>query len=160
MFKRLKHWLGGAPEAPAGGPLHKRVLVVDDDEGIRRIVSLHLESMGYEPEVYPSAEAAWKHLNKHAGRYRLMVIDVHLQGESGLDLTRKIRSDNRFKRTPVLIMSGVVPPSELERVEDAVARVAILNKPFHIEKFKSAVDELLHRGRDMVDPGATHRKTI
>ena len=68
-----------------------RILVVDDDDGIRRVIRDYLEEHGYEVETAASA----KELDAHLARARpdLIVLDVMMPGEDGLAVCRRLSSE-------------------------------------------------------------------
>ena len=118
------------------GPL----LVVDDDEGVRVLVSALVEQAGYVPRPAATGEEALAALDSE--RPAGAIIDVQLPGISGYEVCRELR--DRFGETlPIVFISG-------ERVE-ALDRVAglLLGADDYLEK-PFAPDELLARLRRLV----------
>ncbi|MDM7916686.1 MAG: response regulator, partial [Candidatus Eisenbacteria bacterium] len=80
-----------------------RVLVVDDDPFLRRILSFLLAGAGHEVECVEDGEQAWDRLCRAAGDPPDLVIsDLMMPGMSGLDLVRRMRARPEFG-IPVLI---------------------------------------------------------
>jgi len=69
----------------------RRVLVVDDDESLRRVTQVQLEQAGYQVTAAPDGSAAMEMLLKSA--QDLVLTDLKMPGISGLDLLRKIRAE-------------------------------------------------------------------
>src|SRR5437764_9134873 len=81
------------------------VLVVEDDESSRELVTALLERSGHEVVSATSAEEAEELLDPLPA---LVVIDVRLPGLDGLALTRRLRADPASASVPVLVMSAYV----------------------------------------------------
>jgi two-component system OmpR family response regulator len=69
-----------------------RVLIVDDDPEIRNLLSDYLERQGLIAHAVGDGGAMWRHLERHA--VDLVVLDLMLPGENGLDLCRKLRTQS------------------------------------------------------------------
>ena len=80
------------------------VVVVEDEPAVQDLIRGVLESRGYLVKVFGSAAAAWNHLLAH--RPSLLLVDVGLPDESGLDLLRRLRSLHGPRSYPALIVSG------------------------------------------------------
>jgi len=84
-----------------------RVLIVEDDPGISRLLGALLHFEGYEIEDAKD----WDDLMVATEQIRpdLAIVDVHLRTGDGFDLLRQIRAhaDPAIARTPVLMMSGM-----------------------------------------------------
>lgn len=69
----------------------ERILVVDDDRDIVRLVSAYLAQAGFEPLAAFDGEAAMHAIRRE--RPDLVVLDIMLPGHDGWDITRRVRSD-------------------------------------------------------------------
>ncbi|MEN9206679.1 MAG: response regulator [Gloeomargarita sp. GMQP_bins_120] len=85
-------------------PLPRLVLVVEDGIAEQRLMVALLQRAGYKAVGQPSAEAAWAWLETH-GAPALVVVDIGLPGESGLELCRRIRAHPDWRTLPVVICS-------------------------------------------------------
>jgi len=97
-------------EAEAGGRVDprqairgKRVLVVDDEPDIARLIAEQLRPFGVEAETAHSGDEALERLRE--GRFDAMTLDVLMPGRSGIDVLRAIRADAQLRRTPVVVVS-------------------------------------------------------
>ncbi|MDD3243704.1 MAG: response regulator transcription factor [Eubacteriales bacterium] len=78
-----------------------RVLVVDDDENINKLISLYAEKEGYQAiSVFDGSEAAKL---VHTQHYDLIVLDIMLPGLSGWDVCREIRKKDN---TPIIMLTA------------------------------------------------------
>jgi putative two-component system response regulator len=126
-----------------------RLLVVDDDEQIRKLLVRLLTVTGHVVEEAASAEEALVKLD--ASPPDLILLDMELPGRSGLSLVPIIRSDPRHRLTPIVMMTGAATPArKIRAIEAGVTE--FLSKPFsHVElaarvrsllAFKHATDAL------------------
>ncbi len=122
-----------APEAPIRPPDlgRGRLLVVDDDEQIRKLLVRMLTVTGHVVDEAGSAEEALVKLE--ANPPDLILLDMELPGQSGLALTPVIRADPRHRLTPIVMMTGAATQSRKVRAIDAGV-TEFLSKPFsHVE---------------------------
>jgi two-component system phosphate regulon response regulator PhoB len=81
-----------------------RILVVEDERHIARLLEHMLRKEGYEPSLAEDAEQALASMDANAPD--AMLLDVQLPGMSGLDLLRKVRADARWTDLVVIVLSG------------------------------------------------------
>lgn len=80
---------------------HIAILVVDDDENLRRLVAAYLENEGYEVEQAADADAALASVEKREPA--LILLDLMLPGLSGLEVARRIRARRQI---PILMLTA------------------------------------------------------
>jgi two-component system, sensor histidine kinase and response regulator len=104
----------GAPEAAAPAPEQDlqglRVLVVDDNDTIRSILSRHLESWAMEPDRASSAQEALDALRAASGRgdlHDLAILDFGMPDMDGLELAGAIRSDPELREIRLLMLTSI-----------------------------------------------------
>jgi two-component system alkaline phosphatase synthesis response regulator PhoP len=93
----------------------QRVLVIDDDEGVRTAVTWALEAEGFEVVAVDNGLAAMTALREWSPS--LVILDLSLPGLGGLDILRKVRSaegDEGAWRLPIIVLSG--RDSETDRI--------------------------------------------
>ncbi len=109
-------------------PSPVRVLVVDDEPTLRRLLTRALEGAGFRAESASNGDEALSLLGA-AGTctFRVVLIDLDLPPRGGADLFRRLRSAH--PATGVILTSGSAPPAALVR-ELEEARGVFLAKPF------------------------------
>src|SRR5262249_22989664 len=117
-----------------------RVLVVDDEESIRQLVSTVLRYEGFEVETAADGRAAVK--SAHSFRPDIVVLDVMLPDLDGFEVYRRMAEDG--SRTPVLFLTARDRPEDRVRgptrgADDYVA------KPFSLEELVARVRAILRR---------------
>ncbi|HEX6893784.1 MAG TPA: sigma-54 dependent transcriptional regulator [Bryobacteraceae bacterium] len=112
------------------------VLVVEDEEKLRRVVELQLKGAGYDVEQAGTAEGALK----LADRADVILTDLRLPGESGLDLLGTLRRQD--SRTPVIVMTAF---GSIETAVEAMKAGAVdfLPKPFSLDHLMTVVEKAL-----------------
>ena len=83
----------------------RTVLVVDDDEMFRDLVTEILSQGGYRVVRAQDGQAAWNLLQKGEEKVEMAVLDLNMPNMDGLELTRKIRDDARYKDLPILLLT-------------------------------------------------------
>ena len=83
----------------------KKILVVDDELDMRIFVSTLLETNGYKP--YTAAHGADGIEKAREIKPHLIILDVMMPEQSGIQMYREIRTDESLKQTPVIILSGI-----------------------------------------------------
>jgi DNA-binding response OmpR family regulator len=111
----------------------KTILVVEDEDAIRRMIGVVLRQAGYAVLEAADCETAENTYRRHRGKIDLLLTDVCLPGPNGPELAASLRESE--PDLPVLFMSGL---------PEAEAHVPFLPKPF-------GLTELLHRVRTSVD---------
>ena len=81
----------------------KRILLADDDEGLRAMTAEILGLAGFEVDTARDGAEAWERLS--ARTYDALVTDLNMPVMDGLELTRKIRTDPRRASLPILMLT-------------------------------------------------------
>ena len=127
----------------------KRILVVDDEKHIVRLVQVNLERAGYEVLVAYDGERALQTLRHE--RPDLVVLDLMLPDRDGWEVTRVVRGDPALASTPILMLTA--------RVEDhdKIAGLEMgaddyVTKPFNPREVVARVRALLRRAQGEAVP--------
>jgi two-component system cell cycle response regulator/two-component system cell cycle response regulator DivK len=115
------------------------VLVVDDHPMNVKLVTFVLEKRGLEVVSAGSAEQTWAVLEKRTPSVILM--DVQLPGTDGLTLTRQLRKDPRFERTPIIAVTAYAMASDVLAARDAGC-TEFVAKPIDTQRLGAMVAEL------------------
>jgi DNA-binding response OmpR family regulator len=118
-----------------------RILVVEDEDNLRELVSGRLASQGYEVEVACDGyEALAKFRSFHP---HLVVLDLMLPKMDGYAVCRVLKSGGRDNTVPVILFSARFSPEDRLRGEEMGAD-AFVNKPFDPPVLLGKIHELLH----------------
>jgi DNA-binding NtrC family response regulator len=122
------------------GQLQGRILVVDDERAIRELMCRLLERAGYACATAGSSAEAGELLAREP--FDLLLADLQMPGESGLDLLARVR--DRHRDTAAIVMSGVHDP-ELADAALTLGACGYLVKPFSPEELSIQVVDALRR---------------
>ena len=117
-----------------------RVLVVDDSLSVRKMVERSLQTKGFEVLAASSGAEAMERIG--GAMPDLVVCDVVMPDIDGYRICEFVRAHPALGSTPVLLISGIVNASVLERAAH-VRSNDVLRKPFTADELARKVDELL-----------------
>lgn len=116
------------------------VLVVDDEEAIRDVLQMVLEKAGMNVTAVSSAEQARDYLAKAV--VDLILLDWMLPGISGVELTRRLKNDDGFKKLSIILLTARSEAADKTRAFEAGVD-DFMTKPFSpkelITRIKSVV---------------------
>lgn len=119
------------------------ILIVEDDECIRSVMTLMLGSEGYDVVSAPNGEQALAWLRAH-GHIDLVLTDLMMPIKDGWRLVEQIRADDSISTTPIVVVTGLVDPEHLP------PDIPVLSKPFKmtalLDTVRARCRKSLHRG--------------
>lgn len=121
-----------------------RILIVDDDHDIIRLVKAYLEKAGYLVLSAYDGETALHILRRE--HPDLLVLDLMLPDRDGWDLTRLIRADQSLAEIPIIMLTARVEDSD-KIVGLEIGADDYITKPFNPREVVARVRALLRRNR-------------
>ena len=117
------------------------ILIVDDDQGIRSLLARYLFDKGFR--VTTAVDAACARAAMRGLTFDVVILDVMMPGESGLDLARELKS---ISSIPICMMTALADPEQ--RVEGLEAGVDdYVAKPFEPRELLLRLQNILRRGQ-------------
>ena len=134
----------------------RRVLVVEDEHDIARLLRLHLEDLGCEVETcHEGLTGLTRALDGTA--WSLLVLDLRLPGLDGMDICRQVRASSTY--TPILMLTARA--SELDRVLGLETGADdYLTKPFSVIEFAARVKAILRRVEQLARRSPVQLRTL
>jgi len=130
-----------------------KVLLVEDEEHLARLLRLNLEREGYEVTSTASGSRALE--LQASERFDLIILDLMIEGVDGFEVVRQVRQ--RDARLPVLILTA--RSAEQDRVRGLeLGADDYMVKPFHLPEFLLRVGRMLQRGSWYDDRGRRARE--
>ena len=120
----------------------QRILVVDDDRQIVRLLSSYFEEAGFAALAAYDGESAKQMVC--AERPDLVVMDIGLPGYNGLELTRWLRADPQLSSTPIILLTARVEAAEKIAALE-IGADDYLTKPFNPREVLARVRAILRR---------------
>lgn len=82
------------------------ILLVDDDASVRDIIEMRLTSLGFSVTTAVNGMHAMQRLKGATNPFHLVITDLSMPGQSGLDLISSIKTSPEFKHLPVITLTG------------------------------------------------------
>ena len=117
-----------------------RVLVVDDHDLNLMLLERLLELEGREVRAADSLAAAERALAEE--QPALIVLDLNLPDGSGLDLTRKLKSEPRTASIPIVACTAAVRPADEDEALDTGCDAFVV-KPIDLQRFAAVISSIL-----------------
>lgn len=118
-----------------------KILFVDDEPDLVQLVSLRLQSAGYEVQAAYDGQQALDLVKK--SRPNLIILDLMLPKLDGYKVCRLLKFDERYKSIPILIFTARAQVEDIQRATECGAE-AYLTKPFEAAALLGKIKELLH----------------
>jgi len=151
----------------AASARNPRVLVVDDEDGVRSFAQHMLGMLNLECDLVDNGEAALKAVGEKA--YDLVLLDLCMPGLSGREVLHRLRANHANSHLKIVILSGQASPDEMTQLLQNGAD-DFLSKPFSIVQFqgrvraalrlKAAQDRSIFLNQELVATNAQLEKTL
>lgn len=113
-----------------------RILIVDDDAALLKVMDIYLSRLGYRVDACPNAAEAWALVQASPSLYAGALVDLNMPGMRGEELVRRILESNASIR--LVVVSG--SPAGLSGMETLDGhRVSFLHKPFAPQQLADAL---------------------
>ena len=123
---------------PDAAPM--RIVVVEDDPGVRQLLVTDLEVEGHQVLAFPDGIAGLAAVDEHAPD--AVVCDVMMPELSGWDVVRTLRADPRHARLPVVLLTARDAPDDVRHGYEAGASL-VLGKPYDAGKLHEVLTALV-----------------
>ena len=118
----------------------KKILIVDDSESIRDVVTFTLENEGHNVLIGIDGKDALKHLDGQG--IDLIITDLHMPEMDGISLIREVRKMDSYNRVPILFLTTESQLEKKMEAKDAGATGWIV-KPFVPQKLIAAINKVI-----------------
>lgn len=136
-----------------------KILIIEDEQDIRDLISFQLKSYGHQVLTAESADNAISIIERDE-KIDLFIVDWMLPGSmSGLEFTKKLKAQSKFSQTPVIMLTALTQPENIVAGLDAGAD-DYMTKPFDLNVLQARVRVQLRglseskiEGTDILDFG-------
>jgi DNA-binding response OmpR family regulator len=105
----------------------RKILIVDDEEVIRKFLKIHLAKLGYEVEEAVDGEQAIEQLGKDV--FDLLICDILMPKKDGWEVIKEAKSNPKTKNMPVIVLTAQNEDSDMFKGYDLGANY-YMTKPF------------------------------
>ncbi|HSO13644.1 MAG TPA: hybrid sensor histidine kinase/response regulator [Anaerolineales bacterium] len=126
----------------AAARVRRRILVVDDSITTRTLEKNILETVGYGIDLAIDGQEAWE-LILDKGAPDLVVADIAMPRLNGFELTKRIKTDERTAKVPVILVTSLDSPEDKARGIDAGADAYIIKSHFDQNNLLETIEQLL-----------------
>jgi CheY-like chemotaxis protein/predicted regulator of Ras-like GTPase activity (Roadblock/LC7/MglB family) len=126
-----------------------KVLVVDDSTSVRKVLERLLAARGLQVVTAQDAEEGLKMVTDESPD--LVIADVVMPGMSGFELCQLLRLNQRFRDTPVILISGIMDDKTLVQAQ-SVGASGVISKPFTPDTLYPKIEQALSKTPAMAAP--------
>ena len=121
-----------------------KILVVEDNDMNMQLVEYLLEEGGYDIVKATSGEEALAITSDDVGlaTFDLILMDIHLPGMDGLSVVRRMKSNDRTARIPILALTAHAMRGDKDRFLEAGCD-GYISKPIDVKTFISSIEQYL-----------------
>ena len=125
------------------------ILMIEDDDGHARLIEKNIRRAGVSNEIVHLRDgtSAVEFLFRADGESRaehgpfMILLDLNLPDMSGVDILKRVKADERFRRAPVIVLTTTDDKAEIDRCYDLGCNVYI-TKPLIYQSFAEAIRQL------------------
>jgi signal transduction histidine kinase/ActR/RegA family two-component response regulator len=132
----------GSQSAAGSKTRHLSVLVIEDEDSVRRAMALLAKRLGHEVTTVGRFADATEHLAEPNVRYDALLVDVHLDDEhTGFDLFERLRVEGRGRERRIVFTTG---DSISLQTRDALQQAdrPVLRKPFSLDELREILERV------------------
>ncbi len=123
--------------------MNKRILIVDDEEVIRKFLKIHLNKQGYEVTEAEDGEKAIDRIGER--KFDLIICDVMMPNKTGWEVVKEVKSNPKFNQIPIILLTAKNDDVDMFKGYDLGANY-YMTKPF-------TKDQLLYGLKLMFEAG-------
>lgn len=133
-----------------------RVLIVEDDNQIAELLSIHLRDLHFEPTIKNDGREGLT--EALANSYDLIILDIMLPGMDGIDICREVRSTN--KSVPIVMLTAKT--EEIDKVVGLETGADdYITKPFSIRELQARIKAIMRRsGKNATLDGGSNNNLL
>ncbi|MBN1603588.1 MAG: response regulator [Chitinispirillaceae bacterium] len=121
----------------------ERILIIDDDPGIRESLTLIIKTMGYPVVSIDNGFEALSLLSQQ--KFDLVVLDVMMPAMDGWEVLKFIRDDPALQSTRVMLLTAKSTEKDRLIGKKILKADEYISKPFDLEEFKDTIRRMLSK---------------
>ena len=121
--------------------IQSRILVAEDNPAMARVLAFNLARAGFDVVTASNGEEAWEQLQRIP--VDLIITDQQMPRMEGLDCCRRLRSLERYRETPIILLTAKAFELDHEALAKEVGIVSVFSKPFSPSELVQFVTDCL-----------------
>ena len=123
--------------------LTKRILIVDDEEVYRKVLTNSLTDIGYETKAVNNGLEALEEIRRK--KYSIILLDVKMPGMDGIELLDRIQGTQFTAHSNIVIITAY---TDQDIAREAVRKGAkkVITKPFSMDEIEACLNEFMRVG--------------
>jgi len=138
-----------ASNPPASTGARMRILIIEDERGLTEVLEYNLKREGYEAILAHDGQEGLRKAQTLLPD--LILLDVMLPGMSGFDICRELRSGDRTRDIPIIIISAKAEETD-QIIGFSLGADDYVTKPFHVKVLLQRIKALQRRIEGVADP--------
>jgi CheY-like chemotaxis protein len=119
----------------------KRVLIVDDNVALARVIQFAMDGAGFETVTAPNGRIAFELASQSS--FDMVITDQQMPEMTGIDLCKNLRAKPEYKHCPIILLTAKGMELELPRLQDEFDIDATFSKPFSPSALVKTANDLL-----------------
>ena len=132
---------GGAKEAHGEAASETEVLICEDDADVAHVLESLLKQEGLECDIAASAAAAKALLNRHS--YMLLLLDLELPDQDGLEMIQELKADHKTAGLPIIVVSASAHEGRAALSGTGLEVVDWIQKPIDADRLMNSLHQVL-----------------
>ncbi len=128
----------------------KKILVAEDNLALANVIRFNLERSGFQVAVAHSGREAYELAQND--QFDLVLTDHQMPELTGIELCQRLREDERYSQTPVIMVTAKGLELDLARLQDELGITAALAKPFSPIEMIRRIEDCLASVADPTQP--------
>lgn len=130
-----------------GVSVNDKIMIIEDDESIRRLLEVALQSHGYKPAGFISAKEALMEMDREPPA--VAIFDIMMDGMDGIEAVKRMRQNEHLKSIPVIMLTA--KDTEIDKIVGLDAGADdYITKPFSVLELCARVRAQLRRTSGLV----------
>jgi two-component system alkaline phosphatase synthesis response regulator PhoP len=121
----------------------RHLLMIEDDTFITQMYSTKLEGKGFEIDVAPSGEKGLELARENAKDLDLILLDIVLPGQSGIEVLETLMKNEQLQRIPVVMLSNLASQKDVDTCLELGAKDYIVKSNYTPDEISSLVQKYL-----------------
>ncbi len=119
----------------------KKILIVDDDQDIAKLIELNLKKLNYHVRVVFDSLQGFRLITSE--KFDLILLDINLPTGSGFMLAERLRNTPNLSITDIIFISSA-NDQNIQKVATELGAKAFIQKPFEIQHLIQTIEGVLH----------------